>query len=403
MDAFLAKADLNEMAKFLTFCGEVTAEKLGERKQRKQHGEFSVESVNCDERQTTGSSKFGLTYREQVIQKCLKSTKLGFKQTFAHKKTVERTTSTGTISSTDTGYQSIDSDCERLSKTSDSSIGEHKYHTPILTNIADVPRHSTPIIAVRTQKRRADDFDTTFNADNSLVFKNLKQMNEIQGKSMILQKFMADQTLPVAAEHFGNKDYNSPDVKRRRMERYSMPAFRSQEDVCRFLWDNNCDSDSECESDMSEPCEDLDVAFNAGQTTESQSRTLRRESAISNLNRFSLLSRDFDVNARDSSSSQTRTLRRESAISNLNQFSLLSRDIGLDTFDESSGFDYSFDCSFPRMDETKSEDFSMDFSYDYDESDSESEALCNEDDCMDSFMKTKSFIDVSGDATVCDV
>jgi hypothetical protein len=385
MDAFLAKADLNEMAKFLTFCGDVATDKLNNGKQRKLS---TPAETNIHDKKVTRES--------------LKSTKLGFKQKFTVKKTVERTISAGTISSTDTGYHSIDSGCESLVKTSSSSIGEPKHHAPIHTNITDVPRHSTPIIAVRTQKRRADDFDTTFNADNTLLSKNIEQMNEIQGKSVILQKFMADQPLSASTRHTGN-DCDSPDVKRRRIGRYSTPAFGSQEDVCRFLWDNNCDSDSECESDISEPCEDLDKAFNAGGIDSTiYSHTLRRESAVSDLKRISLASRVIDVNEVETEAPETKTLRRESAISNLNKFSLLSRDIGLDTLDDSNGFDYSFDCSFPRMEETKSEDFSMDFSYDYDESDSESEALCNEDDCMDSFMKTKSFIDVSGDATVCE-
>jgi hypothetical protein len=393
MDAFLAKADLNEMAKFLTFCGEVTDEKLGKEKPRNESEQIYTTPV-CDREQPTGCSKPENKCKKQVIRTCINSTKLAFKQNFNQKKSIERTTSTGTISSTDTGYQSIDSECERIPKKSASDIGK-----PILNNVIDVPRHSTPVTAIRTQKRRADDIDATFNADNTIISDNFEQMNELQGKSMILQKFMADQPLSLSLECTGNDECDSPDVKRRRniIGQYNMPTFNTQKDVCRFLWNKNCDSDSECESDISEPCETLDLAFNYSEidnenTPTTQSRKLRRESAISNLNRFSL-------NAEEIISSKTKTLRRESAISNLNQFTLVPRVTEMDSSNESSCFDYSFDCSFPRMDETKSEDFSMDFSYDYDKSDCESEIVFNEDDAMDSFMRTRSFIDELGEVT----
>jgi hypothetical protein len=145
-----------------------------------------------------------------------------------------------------------------------------------------------------------------------------------------------------------------------------MPIFSNQEEKCRFLWDQNCDSDSDSESETSEQFRCHDIAFHA-ESTSNQVTTLP---------------------------ARHRTLRRESAVSNLNRFSLISGDAGLDMSTDETGFDYSFNCSFPKMDESQ---FSLDLSYSFDDSENETNAS---DHNVDSFVKIKSFQDVTDDVKI---
>lgn len=308
----------------------------------------------------------------QTIKENLRSQKLGLKQKFVDNGKVRRTTSAGTISSTagtisstDTGYQSIESDnfeneysatksSFEKTVTSLKKVDEHEFK---FFDQSNQPRHSTPVLKEHTRKRRPD----LVTCDKILRPENLKDLDEFQGKTMIFQKFMTDQ--PISSRFHGNDVVEKPDVKCRLTERYDIPDFRSKEEVCRFLWDQNCDSDSELDSDTSLPCESLDLAFNAGM-------------AVNN-----------------------RQKQRESVISNMNRFSIQPCGIGL----EDSDFEYSFDCSFQKVDKSDFESFKLELSGDFDASHSE-DAVDNgenEDDRMESFMKTRSFIDIPGDVTMC--
>ncbi|KAL4224581.1 hypothetical protein ACF0H5_015281 [Mactra antiquata] len=347
MDAFLAKTDLDEMARFLDFCGEVTAEKLGNNTAKKvglNKPEAKSPSLDKDSEGNQSIKKMS-TFGFHLS---LKNKKLGLKQRFAPKqKVVERTVSTGTINSTDTGYHSVGSDGERSESVSTSVEAEQpKRRTTLLPSDISAPRHSTPLGHGRHRPAtQASSMDLTLEHDDTT--------NELHGKTMLMQKFMADHSS------------TTENIKSDKMKLRDSQTFDNLEDKCRFYWETNCDSDSDSESEMSEPCEDLDVAF-----IDNRSEVLP---PFSNL----------------------KVLRRESAISNLNNLSLLNKDLGLKTLNGT----YDFDCSFPRMDDTQ--DFSCDFTYSFDETDSEDEFMNNSDDRMDSFMNSRE-ITLSNDADEMD-
>lgn len=351
MDAFLAKTDVEEMARFLDFCGEVAAVKLGNGTNKKSSltGK-KAENIIKSPSVKSVENKTLKNVSSSGISRGLKNTKLGLRQKFTTtKKVVERTASTGTINSTDTGYHSVGSDSDKTESVV-SNVGPSlsKPHTVLLSSDSTAPRHSTPLNHGRHQPR-------TSASCLNLTFEPEDNADELHGKTMILQKFMADQC--------------STTMQTDSVSRKNSPSFGSLEEKCRFYWESNCDSDSE--SECSEPCDYLDVAFIDNKPEE-----------------------DFGF-------SNIKTLRRESAISDLNNFSLLGRDLGLKTLNGSADFDYTFDCSFPRMDESQSVDFSCDFSYSFDETDSEDDLNnSNVDDSMASFMNTKSFIDNSREITI---
>jgi hypothetical protein len=379
MDAFLAKADLNEMAHFLSFCGGVAAEKLGQKVPRKPTTENNRD-LPCKDNNEVEKGINGEKFNKQAIQNSLKSMKLGLKQKFTSKRKVTRTTSTGTMSSTDTGYQSVGSErtsTEVKAETDSQSVtgsGIHERNMFVLSDFVETPRHSTPIIEGRSQKRPAEDTDCTFTGDSSITADKLEHLDEAQGKSVILQKFMADQSKSASSLSFTRSDdTTTPAVKRQRTERYSSPVFSDQEEKCSFLSDQYCDSVFGSESEASEPNDFLDIAFH--------SETTNQETSLQ---------------------SQPRTLRRESAISNLNRFSLVSRGTEHNTYDENTGIDYSFDCSFPRMDESQSEEYTADFTYSFDETEIELEDK-DKDNGMVSFTKTKSFLNFTDDVTLRDI
>lgn len=351
MDAFLAKADLDKMSQLLSFCGAVTSEKLTAAMSHDQTTETI--DVEVDETNSPGINR-------NVIQRSLKTMKFGLKRKFSAKsKMAPRTTSTGTISSTDTGYHSVKSDKQTSDdKTKRRYNGNSKRHTFIDADLDGVPRHSTPVIGQHL--KRTNDVK-----ENTLTMTLLDEFNESDGKNIILQKFMEGLILNVKRSNNGSNNTLLPESNRRRTDRNSLPSFHTQKEKCQFYWNRYCDSDSDsscCDSDNSG---DLDEAF----CDNIQDDNDFIQSPLDNI-----------------FSSQKKTLRRDSAISNLNKFSLQPVN-----FDKSEAeFDYSFNCTFPRMDETQS----VDFSYNFENSDcSFGEGLS--DESLDSFMKTRSFLDES--------
>ena len=371
MDAFLDNADLDAMAKFLSFCGHVTTEKLkGKLKKTEGDYEDSANSNDSLEHASYGDDRRSFTDRtivdKSAIFSNLKSTKLGLKQKFTSHHTEEKRTSTSTIGSTDTGYQSVETASQTGSHVDSyaksQTICAEKSKRPHLLHLDDsyeFRRHSTPV-QTRQRKRSADTLDCTITQEKL----HLLDDNQLNGKSLIFEKFMTNQSIPAFQLDTETGDHVTgyPYPKRQCLERNSGSVYSSQVslDRCRFLWNKYCDSDSDTDSEAAEDVthDNLDTAFITSE--QSQTRKLRRESAISNLNRFSLR--------------QSLPTTRISTIS---------------TTDD---FNYSFDCSFPRMDESQSVNFTVDYSF----SDSEASSRdCDgftkkrsHDDSMDSFMNT---------------
>ncbi|KAH3864296.1 hypothetical protein DPMN_027312 [Dreissena polymorpha] len=265
------------------------------------------------------------------------SVKLSLKSKFTtpHKTMSDRAISTGTIFSTDTGYNSISSgeSSQESNQKKTSKCTKNRHRIVLLEDDVNGPRHSTPVSVKRTQKRSLDCTLTEY----------LEQLDEYRGKSAMMHRFLADQTL-------------TSNSKRQRLDRESLSSIHDRKERCRFLWERYCDSDTESEaSDDSEFIPSNMIDFT--RTTE-----LRRESAFSDLRKCS--SR-FSLPA--------------------TRFSLPTR-VATGVIDE---FDYSFNCSFPRMDGDGCEDYSSNAG----ERANVITAVCRNDDPvtderLDSFMKT---------------
>ncbi|XP_052254440.1 uncharacterized protein LOC127860412 isoform X4 [Dreissena polymorpha] len=263
------------------------------------------------------------------------SVKLSLKSKFTtpHKTMSDRAISTRTISSTDTGYNSVSSgeSSQESNQKMTSKCTKNRHRTVLLEDDANGPRHSTPVAVKRAQKRCLDCTLTEYRV----------QLDEYRGKSAIMHRFLADQTLT---------------SNRKRLDRESLSSIHDQKERCRFLWERYCDSDTESEaSDDSEFIPSNMIDF-------TRTTALRRESAFSDLRKCS--SR-FSLPA--------------------TRFSLPTR-VATGVIDE---FDYSFNCSFPRMDGDGCEDDSSNAG----ERANAITAVCRKDDpvtdeILDSFMKT---------------
>ena len=349
MDAFLGKADLKKMGQFLDFCSGVTASHLGNTPNRRPASQSTRPRINKD-----------------VIKDSLKTMKLGFKKTLTSKISItSKTTSTSTVQSTDTGYASNSRD-----NTEECRLPAG--HTFIDADISDGPRHSTPVTCQTKSVPRRDSINDTFD-----VTLTTPQFDEEEGKSELMMRFMADTTQTI-----GTNRNRCIANRRRNMERSenmyaSAPVlFQSQKDKCQFYWNQNVDSDSdsscsEADSYLVNP--DLDDAFVEG------------GHGFNDDNR----NRVFG----ELSKSTPKRMRRESAVSNLNKYDICAKtfDDTVDSELEDNGFSYSFNCTFPEFSE------SQDFTVDYSCSDSDSDLSCSfednyftrvKDEDFDSFMKS---------------
>ena len=214
MDAFLAKADHQKMEQFLDFCSGVTAHHLG--------GTPKVKQTKPE----TPRRKLD----RAVIKGSLRIMKLGFKKTLASKLSfVSKTTSASTIKSTDTGYQSQASDMRSQTST--------KLQLPPLLD--SIPLHSTPVSC--PTKRKRDSADDTL--DVTLTTSKAPRFDEVEGKSLLMERFMNDTTTCEAKKSERHSDRSQD----RSINVYtSAPVlFSSQQEKCRFYWNQNCDSDSD--------------------------------------------------------------------------------------------------------------------------------------------------------------
>ena len=328
MDAFLAKADHEKLGQFLDFCSGVTAQHLGDTPKVK-HGKPETPRTKLD---------------SAAISNSLRNMKLGFKRRLASKLSfVSKTTSASTIKtsastikSTDTGYQSQTSDMRSQVSTTSKHPKEDS---------TDIPLHSTPVTC--TTKRKRDSADDTF--DVTLTATKAPRFDEVEGKSLLMERFMNDTTVCEA-----NKTVSRINRSKSKSSVYtSAPVlFRSQEEKCRYYWTQNCDS-SCSDDDLNVTVTDLDGAF---------------------------VEEDFDDVSPfyDFAEMTPRKLRRESAVSNLNKADMFVKPFEDTCYDmeqtEQNNFDYSFNCSFPEFSDTQ------DFSLDYSCSDSESDLSCSFDD-----------------------
>ena len=336
MDAFLAKADHQKMEQFLDFCSDVTAHHLG--------GTPKVKQTQPE----TPRTKLD----RAVIKDSQRTMMLGFKKTLASKLSfVSKTTSASTIKSTDTECQSQASGMRSQTST--------KPQLPPLLDSDSIPLHSTPVTC--PTKRKRDSADDTL--DVTLTTSKASRFYEVEGKSLLMERFMNDTTICEANKSERHSDRSQD----RSINVYtSAPVlFRSQQEKCRFYWNQNCDSDSDSctdnESNVSvadldeafvEHCDDVDTFSDLSEPT---SRKLRRESAMSNLNKFESCAKPFE-------------------------------DTCYDIEPEHNGFNYSFNCSFPEF--TDTQDFPMDYS-------------CSESECdLSSSFEEEDFRGVT-DSDVC--
>jgi len=338
MDAFMAKTDLDEMARFLSFCGHVTTEKLSQAASRQRTNSGSTDDSDDVPKKKNKSSDLMSSFTNM---------KLSLKKKFkSNEKLCKRTTSTGTIQSTDTGYSSKGSQSDVRSTTSQTETPNkrahtlHKRHTRLMEDTAEGPRHSTPVTAGRQRRRTSQKFECTLTQD---YLGDLE--DECQGKSVILERFMADQTL--AAVHQTPEDVCVPVVE--------YPTLPNQKDRCRFMWERFCDSDDESvDSDVSD---NFDCAFMDPAAVDAlRQQTLRRESAFTDLRKCTSSAR-FSLPA------------------------FPQHTPAIDTFD------YSFDCSFPRMDDSHSVDHEARNDVIDDEMFGDNNPVS--DESLDSFMKTQ--------------
>ena len=328
MDAFLSKADHQKFGQFLDFCTGVTARHLGDTPKAKQTRPETPRTI----------------IDRAVIKNSLKTMKLGFKRTLTSKLSfVSKTTSASTIKSTDTGYQSQASDMRSQAST--------KPQLPPHIEPVSIPHHSTPVTC--PFKRKRDSADDTF--DVTLTEPKTPKFDEVEGKSLLMERFMNDTTVCEA-----NKSEQRSDRSKRKgqMNVYaSAPVlFRSQKEKCRYYWNQNCDSDndSSCtDDDLNVTAIDLDEAF-----------VEHCDDVVASFN--------------DLPEQTYRKMRRESAVSNLNKVDSFPKPLEDTCYDmeqtKHNGFDYSFNCTFPEFSD------SQDFSLDYSCSDSDSDPSSSFDD-----------------------
>ena len=312
MDAFLDKADHEKMGQILDFCNIVTSRHLGD-----------TPKVQQPEPETPRT--------RPVIKESLKTMRLGFKKTLKSTfSSANKTTSASTLKSADTGYQSVDSDMR-----SQTTVKPQPPRTVLLQDVDGIPRHSTP---VNSSSKRC--ITTRARTDVTLTTTpTVPTFDENEGKSVLMERFMNDTTICEAGTYKGQtRDANQKDT--RSVSSSESVLFRSQEEKCRFYWNQNCDSDSDsscCDDDSSTSAAGLDEAF------------------VENCN-------DMDIFC-DRFEHKPRKLRRDSAVSNLNRFEVCGKPFDFTCADNeplNSGFDYSFNCSFPEF--SDSQDFSVDYS-----------------------------------------
>ena len=370
MDAFLAKADLEKMGQFLDFCSDVTATHLGGVQKPRAESPVTRPRVT-----------------KHIIRDSLKTMKLGFKRTLTSKVSIaSKTTSSSTIKSADTGYQSNATD--KYTRVTEEEYVPPRRHTFIDTDLCDAPRHSTPVTKQRRPRTRISCVNDSLNV--TLKKLDTTKLDEEEGKTALMRKFMADTTL-CEANRRDSKIYsrhNNEQSLKRSVYTRAPVSFQSQKEKCQFYWNENSypDDESSC-SDTDEDDFGLDKAFveTCCETdNHTENRTIDRLSAPPSL----------------------RKLRRDSAVSNLNMFDACVKpfDDTLDSEPEDTGFNYSFDCSFPDFSD------SQDFSVDYSCSDSESDLSSSfedddftrvKDEDFDSFMKSTWVLNENSDA-VCD-
>ena len=323
MDAFLSKADHQKFGQFLNFCSGVTAQHLSDTPKTKQI------------RPETPRTKFD----RAVIKNSLKTMKLGFKRTLTSKLSfVSKTTSASTIKSTDTGYQSQASDMRSQAST--------KPQLPPHIEPVSIPHHSTSVTC--PFKRKRDSADNTF--DVTLTEPKAQKFDEVEGKSLLMERFMNDTTV---CETNKGERHNDQSKCRRSVYTSAPVLFRSQEEKCRYYWNQNCNSDGDfscTDDDFNVTTIDLDEAFvehcddvaSFNELPEQTYRKMRRESAVSNLNKVDAFPKPLEDTCYDIE---------------LNQH---------------NDFNYSFNCTFPEFSDTQ--DFSLDYS------DSESDLSSSFDD-----------------------
>ena len=323
MDAFLVKADHQKMGQFLNFCSDVTSRHLGGTPKLKQ-SETETPRTRLD---------------RAIIKDSLKNTRLGFKKTLTSKLSfVSKTTSASTLKSTDTGYQSKASDMRRR-----ASAKPQLPTTALLQDTDGMPRHSTPVTCSSKRGIKREIADETL--DVTLTTPKILRFDENEGKSVLMERFMNDTTICESRKRGQHRASNQKVL--RNMYTSEPVLFRSQEEKCRFYWNQSCDSDSDsscCDDDSCISAQDLDEAFveycndvdTFDDLSEPTPRKLRRESALSNLNRFEVCAKPFE-------------------------------DTCYDIEPVNSGFNYSFNCAFPEFSDTQ--DFSIDYSCSETESD----------------------------------
>ena len=319
MDAFLAKADHQKIGQFLDFCNGVTSRHLGGTPKVK-HSESETPRTRLD---------------RAVIKDSLKNMRLGFKKTLTSNLSfASKTTSASTLKSTDTGYQSQSSDIR-----SRASTKPQLPTTALLQDSEGMPRHSTPVTCSSKRGIKREIADETL--DVTLTTPKIPRFDENEGKSVLMERFMNDTTICVASKR-GQHRYSNQKVVRN-MYTGEPVLFHSQEEKCRFYWNQIYDSDSDsscCDDDSCISAHDLDEAFvewcddvdTFDDLAEPILRKLTRESALSNLNRLEVCAKPFE-------------------------------DTCYDVEPVNSGFNFSFDCSF------HTHDFSIDHSCSETESD----------------------------------
>ena len=278
------------------------------------------------------------TSTSQVLRENPMNTRLVFKKTLKSKfSSASKMASGSSLKSADTGYQSETSDMR-----SQTPVKSQPPRTVLLEDVDGIPRHSTPV-NLPSKRVTRDRTDVTLTATPTMP-----TFDENAGKSSLMERFMND-TMICESDSY-TRDRNQKGL--RRVYSREPIRFRSQEEKCRFYWNQSCESDDDssyCDGDSRISEVDLDEAFvetrdsmdifDVGQN----SRKLRRESAVSNLNKFEVFGKEFD-------------------------------DICDGNEPLNTGFNYSFDCSFPEFSDTQ------DFSLVYSGSETESDLSVSYDD-----------------------
>ena len=151
-----------------------------------------------------------------------------------------RTISTGTIRSTDTGYHSSDdSDIVTPNERTQNN------NVSTLQTTDDGPLHSTPAIYTRSSKRRTETLGGT-------LTKAYLERVDASGKSDILKKFMVEQDTETCFPDCTSASALERSNIRCRTEPTRFPAFDDPNERCRFVWNQFCDSDTDFDiSDLS--------------------------------------------------------------------------------------------------------------------------------------------------------